>query len=232
MPYSEEFGDFYYSKADGRAECRHVFLAGNALPDRFMGTRHFVIGELGFGTGLNFIETWAAWEAAATEGARLEFHSFELHLLDRDDMRRALAAWPDLTQRAAKLIAAWPERPAGDVVIGFESRGRLVSLHIHSGPALEQLTRATFSADAWYLDGFSPARNPDMWSAELMRAVAERTMPGGTFATYSAAGWVRRNLQAAGFAVEKRPGHAGKRDMSAGIMATAMPVPGQLPFSG
>ena len=228
MPYSEEFGDFYYSKADGRAECRHVFLAGNGLPERFAGTQHFVIGELGFGTGLNFIETWAAWEAAATEGARLEFHSFELRLLDRDDMRRALAAWPDLTPRAAELITVWPERPEGDVVIGFESRGRPVSLHIHSGPALEQLTRAGFSADAWYLDGFSPARNPDMWSAELMRAVADRTRPGGTFATYSAAGWVRRNLQAAGFSVEKRPGHAGKRDMSAGILATALPVPDQV----
>lgn len=228
MPYSEEFGDFYYSKADGRAECRHVFLAGNGLPDRFTGKRHFVIGELGFGTGLNFIETWAAWEAAATEGARLEFHSFELRLLDRDDMRRALAAWPDLTPRAAELVTVWPERPEGDVVIGFESHGRPVSLHIHSGPALEQLDQAGFSADAWYLDGFSPARNPDMWSAELMRAVADRTSPGGTFATYSAAGWVRRNLQAAGFAVEKRPGHAGKRDMSAGILASTLPVPSEV----
>lgn len=227
MPYSEEFGDFYYSKADGRAECRHVFLAGNGLPDRFAGKQHFVIGELGFGTGLNFIETWAAWEAAASEGARLEFHSFELRLLDRHDMQRALAAWPDLTHRAGELVTLWPDRPVGDVVIDFESRGRPVSLHVHSGTALEQLAMGGFFADAWYLDGFSPARNPDMWSAELMRAVADRTRPGGTFATYSAAGWVRRNLHAAGFAVEKRPGHAGKRDMSAGVLASALPVPGQ-----
>lgn len=221
MPYSEEFGDFYYSKADGRDECRHVFLAGNSLPGRFADRQHFVIAELGFGTGLNFIETWSAWETVAPEGSCLAFHSFELRLLDRDDMHRALAAWPDLAAKALELKAAWPNQPDGDVQIDFESHGRLVSLHIHAGLALEQLAGATFAADAWYLDGFSPARNPDMWSAELMCAVANRTDEGGTFATYSAAGWVRRNLQAAGFSVEKRPGHAGKRDMSGGILVGA-----------
>lgn len=218
MPYSEEFGDFYYSKADGRAECRHVFLAGNGLPDRFAGTQRFVIAELGFGTGLNFIETWSAWETTAPEGSHLEFHSFELHLLDREDIERALAAWPDLNAKALELTASWPAQPDGDVLIELESHGRLVSLHIHAGVALEQLQDATLAADAWYLDGFSPARNPDMWSAELMNAVADHTTDGGTFATYSAAGWVRRNLQAAGFSVEKRPGHVGKRDMSVGIL--------------
>jgi len=227
MPYSEEFGDFYYSKADGRDECRHVFLAGNGLPERFAGKQHFVIAELGFGTGLNFIETWAVWENAVEKGARLDFHSFELRLLDRDDMKRALAAWPDLGPRAEELIAAWPDRPRGDIVVAFESCERPVKLHIHSGLALEHVAGADFAADAWYLDGFSPARNPDMWSAELMEAVAERTCEGGTFATYSAAGWVRRNLQAAGFAVEKRPGHAGKRDMSVGILTADLPVSGQ-----
>ena len=221
MPYSEEFGDFYYSKTDGRAECRHVFLAGNGLPERFADTQQFIIAELGFGTGLNFIETWSAWETFAPEGSHLDFHSFELRLLDRDEIERALAAWPDLAAKAQELTAAWPNQPDGDVQIDFESRGRLISLHIHSGLALEQLAGALFAADAWYLDGFSPARNPDMWSAELMRAVANHTTDGGTFATYSAAGWVRRNLQAAGFNVEKRPGHVGKRDMSAGILTGA-----------
>lgn len=221
MPYSEEFGDFYYSKADGRAECRHVFLAGNGLPDRFAGREQFIIAELGFGTGLNFIETWSAWETDAPEGARLEYHSFELRLLDRDDIERALAAWPDLGIKAQELAARWPGHPDDDVRIELESQNRLICLQIHAGLALEQMTEARFSADAWYLDGFSPARNPDMWSAELMGAVADRTSEGGTFATYSAAGWVRRNLQAAGFAVEKRPGHTGKRDMSVGTLDRA-----------
>lgn len=221
MPYSEEFGDFYYSKADGRAECRHVFLAANGLPERFVGKQNFVIAELGFGTGLNFIETWSAWEASAATGARLEFHSFELRLLDRDDIERALSAWPDLAAKACELVKLWPSQPDGDVRIDFECQGKTIHLHIHRGLALEQLSAATFAADAWFLDGFSPARNPDMWSVELMRAVAEHTVEGGTFATYSAAGWVRRNLQAAGFTVQKRPGHSGKRDMSAGILTNA-----------
>jgi len=224
MPYSEEFGDFYYSRADGRAESRHVFLSGNGLPDRFGDSQHFIIGELGFGTGLNFIETWSAWERGAPEGGHLEFHSFELRLLDRDDMQRALAAWPDLDAKAASLTAAWPDTPDGDIRIDFESGNRVISLHIHAGLALEQLAQAQFAANAWFLDGFSPARNPEMWSAELLQAVADRTVEGGTFATYSAAGWVRRNLQAAGFAVEKRPGHAGKRDMSVGILEAAPSV--------
>lgn len=218
MPYSEEFGDFYYSRADGRAECRHVFLAANGLPERFAGRPHFVIAELGFGTGLNFIETWSAWEATAPMGARLDFHSFELRLLSRENIERALSAWPDLASKARALTSRWPDKPAGDVEIDFAAEDKTIRLHIHSGLALARLSAATFTADAWFLDGFSPARNPGMWSAELMRAVAEHTVEGGTFATYSAAGWVRRNLQAAGFRVGKRPGHSGKRDMSAGVL--------------
>lgn len=219
MPYSEEFGDFYYSRADGRSESRHVFLAGNGLPDRFHDRQNFVVAELGFGTGLNFIETWAAWDDAAAEGAQLEYHSFELRLLERDDMRRALAAWPDLTDKISGLTQAWPDRPDGDISITFKSGKGSINLHVHEGLALEQLAKAKFLADAWYLDGFSPARNPEMWSADVLRKVANRTVEDGTFATYSAAGWVRRNLQAAGFIVEKRPGHANKRDMSAGSLA-------------
>ena len=157
----------------------------------------------------------------APEGSLLEFHSFELRLLDRHDMQRALAAWPHLADKAGRLTAAWPDQPDGDIRIDFESRGRSISLHIHAGLALDRLAEAKFAADAWYLDGFSPARNPDMWSADLLCAVAGKTIEGGTFATYSAAGWVRRNLQAAGFRVEKRPGHGDKRDMSAGVLERA-----------
>ena len=167
MPYSEEFGDFYYSRADGRAECRHVFLGGNGLPARFAATPHFLIGELGFGTGLNFIETWSVWEATAPEAATLEFHSFELHPLRRSDMTRALSAWPDLAARTAQLVAAWPEAPGGDIRLDFASGGRSISLQIHAGLALDTLEAARLNADAWYLDGFSPSRNPDMWSGRV-----------------------------------------------------------------
>lgn len=229
MPYSEEFGDFYYSRADGRAECRHVFLGGNGLPQRFSDKQPFVIGELGFGTGLNFVETWSMWEKAAPEAARLEFHSFELRPLRRDDMRRALSAWPDLDDKTAKLVDAWPEQPAGDIRAEFDTGGKTLSLHVHIGSALERLRAARISADAWFLDGFAPSRNPDMWSEELLSTVAGRTAEGGTFATYSAAGWVRRNLQAAGFVVEKRPGHGSKRDMSAGHLSRVSCVQAEPP---
>lgn len=216
MPYSEKFDDFYYSKADGRAESRHVFLTGNGLPDRFVTASLFTIGELGFGTGLNFLETWEAWDAAAPEGAELVFHSFEFNLLEPGVMARALSAWPDLAERANKLVSAWPEHPQSDVGLVFSERAKTVRLHVHHGRALEVIPDLRFQADAWYLDGFAPSRNPEMWSAELLALVAQKTATGGTFATYSAAGWVRRNLQAAGFEVEKRPGHANKRDMSVG----------------
>jgi tRNA U34 5-methylaminomethyl-2-thiouridine-forming methyltransferase MnmC len=216
MPYSEEFGDFYYSRADGRAESRHVFLAGNGLPQRFEGKAHFTIGELGFGTGLNFIEAWAAWEATAPDGAELSFHSFELNLLEPDEMLRALSVWPELSGRARELALVWPTRPNGDIELDFSCGLKTLRLHVHRGLANERLGKAGFRADAWFLDGFAPSRNPEMWSAELLASVAAKTAAGGTFATYSAAGWVRRNLQAAGFDVEKRPGFAGKRDMSIG----------------
>lgn len=216
MPYSEEFGDFYYSQADGRAESRHVFLAGNGLPERFVPASLFTIGELGFGTGLNFLETWEAWDAAAAEGAELVFHSFELNLLEPAVMERALSAWPDFAERTNRLVSAWPERPEGDVELAFCEGAKTVRLHVHHGLASEVMRDLRLKADAWYLDGFAPSRNPEMWSLELLAMVAKNTTPGGTFATYSAAGWVRRNLEAAGFEVEKRSGHAGKRDMSIG----------------
>lgn len=219
MPYSEAFGDFYYSRADGRAECRHVFLGGNGLPERFEKSARFIIGELGFGTGLNFIETWAVWADAAPQGAVLEFHSFELHPLERAAMVRALSAWPELCSRAEILAAAWPDRPSGEIVCHFDHQPGTVELTVHCGPAQQKLPACGITADAWYLDGFAPSRNPEMWSAELLRAVAASTTAGGTCATYSAAGWVRRNLAAAGFSVEKRSGHAGKRDMSVGVLS-------------
>lgn len=219
MPYSEAFGDFYYSRADGRAECRHVFLNGNGLPDRFENSARFVIGELGYGTGLNFIETWATWADAAPKGAVLEFHSFELYPLERTAMVRALSAWPELCSKAEALAAAWPDQPDGEIVCRFPSGSADVQLTVHCGPVQRTLPGCGIIADAWYLDGFAPSRNPEMWSAGLLRAVAASTATGGTCATYSAAGWVRRNLAAAGFKVEKRPGHAGKRDMSVGILS-------------
>lgn len=214
MPFSQRFGDHFYSRADGRAECQHVFMGGNGLPQRWEGSGAFAIGELGFGTGLNFLETWRAWRECREAGQILCFVSFEAFPMTADQIERALARWPELSALAIPLLEHWPSLSAQPVEWTMDDQTRLT---IVVGDALDGVRKWGGVADAWYLDGFAPARNPEMWSAELMQAVADKTKPGGTFASYTAAGWVRRNLQAAGFAVEKRLGHAGKREMIGGV---------------
>jgi tRNA U34 5-methylaminomethyl-2-thiouridine-forming methyltransferase MnmC len=223
MPYSQKFGDHFYCREDGRLECGHVFLAGNDLPARW--SEHpspdgvppaFRIGELGFGTGLNFCETWRQWTLFRAPGARLHFVSFELYPMARAEIDRALAHWPEIDAERHALTAAWPDAPGGTIEIGADAQTRLT---VVCGPALEGVAAAEPGFDAWFLDGFAPSRNPDMWSLELMQALYGKTTPGGRFATYAAAGFVRRNLTAAGFAVERRPGFAGKREMLCGAKA-------------
>lgn len=149
----------------------------------------------------------------APEGASLHFTSFERFPMARADIDRALAHWPQLDAQRARLTERWPDAPAGRVEIELEPHVRLT---VVCGAALECLHQEETPFDAWFLDGFAPSRNPDMWSAELMAEVFRLTVPGGRFGTYAAAGFVRRNLAAAGFVVERRPGFAGKREMLCG----------------
>lgn len=211
VPVSAEFDDPYYSRADGLAETRHVFLEGNDLPARWMGAEAFAIAELGFGTGLNFCATWQAWEASGAAG-RLEFTSFELHPLDGEAIDAALRVWPELDRYRERLTAVWT--PDGQI---FDFGA--VRLTVITGDAREALPRWGGKADAWFLDGFAPSRNPAMWEEDLLGAVAAACNPGGSFATYTVAGFVRRGLQAAGFEIERRPGFGRKREMLAGRIA-------------
>jgi tRNA U34 5-methylaminomethyl-2-thiouridine-forming methyltransferase MnmC len=218
MPYSPEFGDHFYCREDGRAECGHVFLAGNGLPERWAAGGAFVIGELGFGTGLNFCETWRVWRKVMNEGKtppqpNLHFISFELHPMGRDSIDKALRRWPELDAEREALVERWPTEPEGVVELDF---GDGVRLLVVCGDAFNNVADSAWAFDAWYLDGFAPSRNPAMWSEAILKAVYDHTGPGGSFATYAAAGFVRRNLIAAGFAVERRPGFAGKREMLCG----------------
>jgi tRNA U34 5-methylaminomethyl-2-thiouridine-forming methyltransferase MnmC len=213
MPYSTAFGDHFYCREDGRAECGHVFLAGNGLPGRW-GANEFVIGELGFGTGLNFCETWRVWKQHAASKSTLHFISFELYPMDRASIDKALSRWPEIDAERKALVAAWPDEAGGTVTLRLATD---VTLSVVCGDALANLAASGGTFDAWYLDGFAPSRNPAMWSLEILQAVHDHTRSGCTFATYAAAGFVRRNLVAAGFAVERRPGFAGKREMLCGV---------------
>jgi tRNA U34 5-methylaminomethyl-2-thiouridine-forming methyltransferase MnmC len=206
VPVSSLFDDPYFSLAGGLAETRHVFLAGSGLPDRL--SDGFRVAETGFGTGLNLIALVLCWSAAGRPG-RLSFTSFELHPMPPADMARAHAAFPETGSVSAELLSLWSEGRRSFVLRGID-------VTVITGDARDTVPGWDGQADAWFLDGFSPAKNPDLWHTDLMAAVARHTAPGGTFATYTAAGSVRRGLQAAGFQVSRVPGYGTKRHMSLG----------------
>lgn len=206
IPVSTRFEDPYFSLSDGLEETRHVFLAGNGLPGRFRDGFH--IAELGFGTGMNMLATLILWRDANIPGT-LRFTSFEAFPMAPPDIARALAVFPQAEAVAGPFLDAW-ESGARRFDMGT------MTVEVVEGDARETLPRWPGRADAWFLDGFSPARNPELWNEALMAEVASHTNPDGTFATYTAAGFVRRGLQAAGFAVERLKGHGHKRHMTAG----------------
>ena len=220
-PVSVDFGDPYYSKADGLAEARHVFLAGNDLPGAWHGRNCFRIAELGFGTGLNVVAARWLWLRTRARETVLEITSFERFPLSAAQMARALGRWPELEPLATELVTRWA--PVGGTFDFGDTR-----LEVIVGDARERLPGWDGLADAWFLDGFAPARNPEMWEPALLAEVFRHTVPGGSFATYSAAGAVRRALSEAGFAVERRPGFGPKRQMTRG----RRPVGGEAMASG
>ena len=203
VPVSERFDDPYFSLQDGLAETRYVFLSGNDLPARFGPGFH--IAELGFGTGLNLLAAWAAWEQSGQRGP-LRYTTFEAFPMAPGDMARALEAFPGLAPWAERFLAGWSGTGSCTLdTLRFE---------MIAGDARETLPAWEGRADAWFLDGFAPAKNPELWGADLMAEVARHTAPGGTAATYTAAGFVRRGLEAAGFVVERAPGYGRKRHMT------------------
>lgn len=222
-PVSEMYDDVYHSAAGGHAQARHVFLAGNGLPARWRGQDSFSILETGFGLGLNFMATWLAWLNDPQRCRTLEFISVEKHPFSSTDLAIAHAAWPEFAELSAALCGSWPPLIAGEQRIELDDR-RCV-LRLVFGDAVDQLPVLDAAVDAIYLDGFSPARNPELWSPDICRALARLARPGATLATWSVAGQVRQSLSAAGFALEKRPGFAGKRQMLAGRYIGYRPTP-------
>jgi len=209
-PRSRLFGDVYFSAEDGLAEARAVFLTGCGLPERWAGRRRFVVAELGFGTGLNILALLELWRRARPAGGQLHVFSVEAYPISREEAARALSAWPELADLSARLLAQWPGKACGLHRIDLPELGAVLDVaHLE---AAEALTGWSGPADAWFLDGFAPSANPQMWREEVLGLVAARSAPGATAATFTVAGAVRRGLQAAGFEVAKRPGFGGKRE--------------------
>ncbi len=208
-PVDARVDDVYFSREDGLSETRAVFLAGCGLPERWQGCDNFTVAELGFGTGLNFLALWQMWRETRPSEGWLHFVSFEGFPLDREDAAKALSAWPELEGLARQLLKAWPVRAMGVRKVTW-SEERL-SLTLHIGDIADTLPVADVKADAWFLDGFSPAKNEAMWDETLWPLVAARCNPGARAATFTVAGAVRRGLSAAGFEVTRAPGYGRKR---------------------
>lgn len=239
-PFSRDFGDIYFSRDDGLQETEYVFLQQNHLAERWRALDPgqpgvFVIGETGFGTGLNFFSAWRLWRECAPATWRLHFVSVEKFPLDRTQLATALQQWPQFAQQSVQLLREYPARVPGhhrlriepDIVLQLlfgDAEAMLDTLHDSAAPELPN----GFAVDAWFLDGFAPARNPAMWSEELFAHIGRLSRPGTTFATFTVAGAVKRGMQQAGFAIEKFAGFGTKRQMLRGTfaapVATATPA--------
>ncbi|MEM7329837.1 MAG: tRNA (5-methylaminomethyl-2-thiouridine)(34)-methyltransferase MnmD [Pseudomonadota bacterium] len=222
-PVDRRVNDVYFSVEDGLAESRAVFVSGCAFPGRWRDRASTTIAELGFGTGLNFLATWQLWQQTRPPNSWLNFVSFEGFPLDATDIERALRPWPELEPLAQKLVSVWPPRAKGVRTISWPEER--VTLILHIGMIEETLPQAIFKADAWYLDGFSPAKNQAMWDEDLWPLIAQRSAPGARAATFTVAGAVRRGLSGAGFSVEKKPGHGRKRERLEARFELSDPVP-------
>ncbi|HEY7904639.1 MAG TPA: bifunctional tRNA (5-methylaminomethyl-2-thiouridine)(34)-methyltransferase MnmD/FAD-dependent 5-carboxymethylaminomethyl-2-thiouridine(34) oxidoreductase MnmC [Casimicrobiaceae bacterium] len=221
-PFSPEFGDVYHSADSGPGQARHVFLHGNDLPARWAGARVFTIVETGFGLGLNFLATWHAWRDDPQRCARLHFVSIERCPFAGGDLATLDARYPEFAMLSSQLRAAWPPLVPGMHRLHFDDER--VTLTLAFDEAIEAVRGLELAADAFYLDGFAPDRNPAMWSPQLIKALARLAAPGATLATYTSAGAVREALGAAGFAVEKRAGFGRKREMLVARYAPRWPV--------
>jgi len=220
-PFSPAFGDVYHSIHGGPAQARHVFLGGNDLPQRWQDRKRFVILETGFGLGLNFLATWQAWRADARRCRRLHFISIEKHPLTAPDLAGAQQAWPEFADLAATLRQHWPPLTPGIHRLHLDDDRVILTLVF--ADAASQLREVDAAVDAFYLDGFAPASNPEMWSLPVCKALARLAAPGATLATWSLARPVRDALAAVEFALERRPGFAPRREMLAGHFRSRRP---------
>lgn len=222
-PVSEQFDDIYFSNADGLKECHYVFLAHNDLPQRWQDwpvQKAFHIAETGFGTGLNFLAAWSTWlnSGAMEKGLKLVFTTFEKYPLAKSDLVTAHKVWPEIKNLADELTEAYPEEIDTDTQLVLANG--LIELNIVFGDVNDRIEKLTPSSgvNAWFLDGFAPSKNPDMWTQHLFNHMARLADEDCTVATFTAAGFVRRGLIEAGFEMKKDKGFGTKREMIFGCL--------------
>ena len=223
-PRSIKFDDIYYSTSGARAESTHVFLNGTELTARWQSNKTdsptYSIAEIGFGSGLNFLNTWQLWQQSTQKPRRLHYIAFEKYPLQKADLKRLLGNWPSLSPQVAELLRHYPEhsRVCHRLLIAPD-----VTLDLYFGDALLRLQTINKTIcsglDSWFLDGFSPSLNPEIWQDALIKEMARLSLPGATVATYSAAGFIRRQLSDAGFVVERKPGYGKKRHMTTAVFS-------------
>ena len=215
------YGDVYHSPSGAMGQAEHVFLRGNGLPERWRGRAAFTVCETGFGLGLNFLALWKAWRDDPQRPAALHVVSMEAHPFSGVDMAALLArhAPEPLAGMARALAAQWPALLPGLHRLEFENGA--VTLTLGFGDAQARAPRLGARVDAFFLDGFAPERNPQMWATPLLRALADLAAPDATVATWACTGELRRNLADAGFDVRRAPGYGGKWHMTVGHVRQA-----------
>ena len=216
VPRSEQFDDVYFSVQDGLAETRHVFIDGNGLPEFWQVRERFTICETGFGTGLNFLAALCLWQSADvnTRPKNLHFISFEKFPLTKDYIRDHLSHWEEIRGALDQMLSVYPDDiSAGRHDLDICDGARLTLIF---GDVNEEMGKLSANVDCWFLDGFKPSSNPDMWSETVFKNMARLSAKMARFATFTAAGFVRRGLEAQGFDVRKVPGYGRKREMCVG----------------
>ncbi len=209
IPINLDFGDSYYSKSGGLDETLEVFIKACNLYEKFANQKNIIIGETGFGTGLNFLVVWQEWQKNRKPNSILHFYTFEKFLMPKETAQKALSKWPQLNNDAQKLLSKWPIATSGLQRIWLDEQ---TSLNIIIGDANETMQKQNFKADAWFLDGFAPRSNPDFWNDNIFSQVARLIKTDGRVATYSVAKIVRDGLEAAGFEHKKCEGFGSKRE--------------------
>ena len=214
QPCSLQYDDVYHTSDGGPEQSLHVFLGGNDLPNRWQGEKQFTVLETGFGLGLNFLMTWKTWNEDTHHSEKLHFISLEKHPFNAADLSKLYKSWPELDFYSHKLISAWPILTPGLHRLSFNNEQVMLTLGLGEGNELIREIEA--NVDAFFLDGFKPSRNPDLWSLNLFRQMRRLAQPDATIATYTVASSVRNNLKEAGFETHKTEGFGHKREMLKG----------------